>query len=155
MSGINKAENSVDDALVNTVASLQRQLLELKTHPQPIGGDVLQVVSSQTVSLTFAVGAGAHQHGSFGWSLSKPFLTLFAPLMTAYVDGITYADSLPYGANVVGDKTNIMFTQMPDEANSDDVTGTRYFTFHVWNYGSSSHTITLMHRLNYPNLPLD
>lgn len=153
-SAINKAEQVLDNGLVNEIADQRRQLLESKTHPQPVGGDVLKVVSSQTVSTTFTLGANVSQVGGFAWSLPKAFLTLYTPLFSVYVDGTLTADAYPFGANITGDKFNCQLLFLHDYALSNDTTGFRQYVWQLWNQGTSSHTYTIKHRLNFPILPL-
>lgn len=151
---INKAEQGLSDQLINSIKRMERQILEAKTHPQPIGGDVLKVVSSQNVSVSLTIAAGTSQVTAFSWTLPKPYLTLYAPLFTLYIDGITDNDSYPYGSNMTAGKLLMTFSTWLDYLFSNDTNGTREFNITIHNRDSVSHTYLIKHRLNFPILPL-
>src|SRR4051812_29682740 len=46
---INKAENTLENQLVNRIKDLERSVRELKSAPQPIGGDILDVIATHGV----------------------------------------------------------------------------------------------------------
>lgn len=154
---INRAENSLEDKLLNKLAGMERDIREMKSAIQPIGGDALDIEATpmvQAASLTIAAGGAA----TFNITAipGSQTLTLWNFLWTMYIDGLADANQWP--SNTAGTSTlsaaqrSIRAFAWIDWADSSDSTNVRVHKIRVENPDTASHTVTIKLKAYLPRL---
>lgn len=152
---VNRTQNSLDKRLVKTVASLKREMAQLKT-PQKIGADIISVdripSGAEVASGPWTVAAGSYLHIYFTVFPASDTLTLWNFLHTVYVD--TDNDSTyiwPGGSNV--NPLKHLVTAWIDWELSNDTTNSRKYVIYVLNNDGISHDYYIHNRAYLPHNP--
>lgn len=119
---INKAEQSLNDKLVNDIEEIKQQLIALKTHLQPIGADMLDIRVGSTVTISaVTVTAGGALNVTFTiHPTSDLVLTLYNFEITVFVDTYDDAHKYPDGSSLIAAQRNIKFESWLDWEDSID-----------------------------------
>ena len=152
---INKSEQTLEDRLINDIDNLKRQLLTFKTHPQPVGADILQVEYTATTN-AFALGVPAGSSVTVTITitpLSDFVLTLSTHMFTLYVDGYDAAHAYPNGASLTSAMRKLKLESWVDYNGSKLVSPFgRAFIINVRNDDVSAHDYHFDHAILTPTL---
>lgn len=134
--GVNRAEQGLDNKLVNDVRGLKRDMRELKTK-QPIGADSITVIGVPEVGALLAgpitIIAGSSLTLAVTTIPAGNTLTLWNFAFTIYVDGTSNDDQWPNGANMTLAKRELFVFDWFDWADSSDVTNIRVYKIRLRN----------------------
>jgi len=120
---INKTKQSLEDSLVKRVKDLEDQQIFLKTHPQPVGADILDVDSSFTSAGPITVAAGSALTLSITITPTTDFvLTLYNFEFTLYVDVFDSAHRYSGGASLSAGQRSLSLESWLDYEESDEST---------------------------------
>lgn len=134
---INKSENSIEKRLVNTIATLVRDMRELKSK-QPIGADALTVVSVPSGAGAFTVGpvfiiSGSSSTINITTIPANSRLTLWNFAFTVYVDVLDNAHQWPNGSALTVEQREAWVFNWLDWADSSDTLNTRCYKIRIRN----------------------
>lgn len=152
---INRAENDLDNRLVNEVASIRRELLQIKTN-QAIGGDVLAfdvfpALSSAPSSVgPITVPSNEYTIINVFIAPAQYRLTLVNALMTVYIDNWNTDYRWPGGNSI--DPSLFDVTIFEDLQGFNLGTKSHKFICVVKNNDVSAHNIYLTVRVILPRL---
>ena len=138
---INKTKQSLEDSLVQRVKDLEDQLTYLKTHPQPIGADILDIRTSFLAYGPATLAAGQTTTVAITTTpLSDFVLTLFNFEFTVYVDVRDGAHAYSGGGSLSSGQRNLSLESWLDY-NSSLESGDyhRIFIIRIKNNDSVSH----------------
>lgn len=152
---INKAEQSLEAQLVNTIKRLEDEMLQLKTHLQPMGADQLDVRTGTTVTVgPVTLTAGSSLTSAFTTQPVSDFvLTLFNFEVTAFVD--TYDNGHKYsdGSSLTSGQRNMRFEAWHDWQDSySDLANffVRCYKVRIVNTDSVSHDYYIKYLAIFP-----
>lgn len=152
---INRAENDLDNRLVNEVASIRRELLQIKTN-QAIGGDILTFDMFPSIGSP-ATSAGPITVPSNDKTIINVYiqpaqerLTLVNALMTVYIDNYDGDYRWPGGNSI--DPALFDVTIFEDLAGFNIGTKLHKFVAVISNNDTSAHDIYLTVRVILPRL---
>jgi hypothetical protein len=153
---INRAENTVDRTQENMILDLRRDMRELKTTKQTVGGDIIEYMklpeSGALLAGPYTVGAGA---GLTLTVLATPLgnkLTGWDCLYTPYVDVADAAHIWKTGGSLTAGQRKASIYHRWDWAASNDTTNTRAFLILLENTDSASHDYYFNIRFYLPKL---
>jgi len=153
---INRAVNDLDNRLVNEVAALRRELIQMKTN-QSIGGDVLAVdafpaFSSAPASVgPITVPSKDQTIINLTVSPAQDYLTLVNAMFTVYIDFYDAAHRWPNGASITPNLYQVSVFE--DLYSFNTTTNAHTFVVVVDNYDPvSAHDIYVTARMLLPKL---
>lgn len=150
---INKAEQQLENRLVNEIDELKRQLHDIKT-VQPLGADVLAVQDFGLVSLgPLTMDPGETYRITVALQPQNNILTLINYLWSAFIDNENDADYLyPHGQFLFSllEDGKFFAHDHIDWALSSDSTNLRFITFIFYNNDSIAHDIYFRFNLYFP-----
>jgi hypothetical protein len=128
------------DNFLRDIKDIQRRLHNLETVKQPLGGDVVQVATSNVASTTLTVDSGEIETFSIDVSLDTPKNTLYNVFFSVYVDTNNNANYLyPYGSSLSAGQKALIFTHWDDQRYANMTTGARRYAVEFINYDSVTH----------------
>lgn len=139
---INKAEQQLENQLINRIANLEKELVRLKTSPQPIGADLLKVQNNTTTNIyALAVPAGSSLDVTITTTPNSDFvLTLSSHLLTLYIDGYDTAHSYPNGGSLASGQRKLELYSWIDYKLSDLISPFAIvYVIHVRNNDVTAH----------------
>lgn len=152
---INKAENQLENKLVNDIENLKRDMREIKTK-QPIGADVLQVAPLPTSGALFAgpvtVASGSSVTFTVTFTPDSQTLTIWNVLFSLYVDADATANLFPSGSALTSAQRNLRVAGWFDWSSSSDSTNMRAYKIHVRNEDAASHDYYIRIRAYLPTI---
>ncbi len=151
---VNKAENTLENRLINDIDSIKRDLREIKG-VQPVGADILAVASSDLTEASFTVTAGGARTAVITITPTDDTLTLWNFAFSNYMDvdnqTYLYPDGIAWAPGE--DPLKMRIWGWFDWADSNDITNTRVFKIR---YDASScasdHTVYLKFKSYLPRL---
>lgn len=153
---VNQSTNDLESRLVNKLADLQRQILDLRTR-QKIGADAISTRVSTTYTFgPITIAAAAYSWFSITVTPNIPTLTIWNHEVTVYVDsnGLDMY-SFPTGSFLTGGKEKMRQSVWLDWYNSNDATGARNIKILIENTDSASHNYYIKFDSVSPQLPLN
>jgi hypothetical protein len=154
--GINRAEQTIDRTQENMLLRLSKDMRELKTSPQPIGGDILQYMAlpaaGPLLAGPYTVAAGATLTLTVTATPDSSTLTGWDCLYTPYVDVVDAAHEWRGGASLTSGQRLAEIYHRWDWANSSDITNIRVFKIMLENRDSASHDYSFKVRFYLPKL---
>lgn len=153
---VNKAEQMLKDKLVTTVKDASEQLVLIKTHPQPIGADILLVDSGFTSAGPITLGAGSATTLSVTITAISDFvLTLYNFEFTVYVDVFDSAHRYSGGGSLTSGQRSMSLESWLDYEESDETTDFhRTFKVRMKNTDAISHDYYVNLLFIHPKLTL-
>lgn len=154
--GVNQAENSTEDRLVNMIKDLQRQVLELRTK-QKIGADAISTRATTTYTFgPITIAAATYSYFSITTTPNIPTLTIWNHEVTVYVDSNGLDNySFPTGSFLTGGKEKMRQSVWLDWYNSNDAIGARNVKILIENTDTASHNYYIKFNSVSPQLPLN
>lgn len=151
---INKAENSLENRLVNQVAKHERDIREMKSAIQPIGGDSLAIQSTSILlggPVNLVSGAWATMNITI--TPATQTLTLWNFLFTLYVDATDAAHAYPGGSALTASQRELDVQPWIDWGDSSDTTNVRVYKVRLQNLdGINAHNYYIRFKAYYPAL---
>lgn len=153
--GINRAEQRLDDRLINEVRRMRSDFRELKSFTQPIGGDGLLVEgvpSGGAASGSATVTAGGLLSFTVTVTPLNQTLTVWNFAYTLLVDTNSAGYEYRYGSSLSAAQRKLRVQSRIDWASSSDATNVRVYIVEIENYDTSDHDIYLYIRAYIPKL---
>ena len=150
---VNKAEQTLDNTLINRMNAIEQQLITLKTQPQPIGADNIDTRASGTTATSpITVPTGSRTSFTITITPTSDFvLNLVLLEVSIFIDGTADGNKYPNGSLLTADAKKMAFENWHDWADSiESGDFHRAFKVVMTNNGASSHDYVMKFKLIYP-----